>query len=309
MPALGRIFVTPADLGRKVSIRYLLAGVPTDALGILQDWQNGFFFVQTKSLAIKKVPLLNIIAAKVIAPEVSAAWVAAKALQVWRASETQNLGDWILQATGGGTARVNSCLLVGLPNAPIAKSLGEVVAWYQARKQTPLAHLSAPGAFDHELALAGFEKTHLIDFLVKDVVRQRNQMDFAIEDELSERWLNTVNTNNGENRRIDRLTLESGDWVRFLSLQEGGEIIATARIAGVEDFALVTNLFVTEQHRGSGIGQEIMLAVENIAFEFNLKQLWLQVLHTNQAAQNLYHKLQYRHHHQYQYWAYLQNRD
>ncbi|MGA0883128.1 MAG: GNAT family N-acetyltransferase [Candidatus Nanopelagicales bacterium] len=309
MPALGRIFVTPADVGRKVSIRHLIAQIPTDALGALVAWQNGEFLVETKTQEIKKVPFKSVIAAKVISPEVSAAWVQTKALSVWKASETQNLGDWVLQATGGGTSRVNSCLLVGLPNKSIIESLSELIAWYQARNLTPLVHLSSPGLFDEELTQAGFEKTYLIDFLYKQVAPKAQKIDFIIERELQEDWLLTVNRNNGEKRRVDRFTLESGDWVRFLSLKDQGEIIATARIAGVADFALVTNLFVAETHRGKSIAQALMSAVESIAFDFGLKHIWLQVLSTNQAAQSLYKKINYQLHHQYQYWAYSPNRD
>jgi ribosomal protein S18 acetylase RimI-like enzyme len=308
MPALGRIFVTPADIGRKVSIRHLVSQTPTDALGTLIDWQKGEFFVETKTQEIKKVPFKNVIAAKVIIPEFSAAWVQTKALSVWKASETQNLGDWVLQATGGGTSRVNSCLLVGLPNKSIVESLSDLIAWYQARNLTPLAHLSSPGLFDEELAQAGFEKTYLIDFLFKEIAPKAQNTDFIIEHELAEDWFRTVNLNNGEKRKVDRFTLESGDWVRFLSLKDQGKIIATARIAGVADFALVTNLFVAEAHRGKSIAQALMNAVESIAFDFGMKHIWLQVLSSNQAAQSLYKKINYQLHHQYQYWAYSPNR-
>ena len=308
MPALGRIYVTPADLGRKVSIRHLVAGVPTDALGELIDWRDENFYVKSKAQIIKAVPFKNIIAAKVVAPEFSAAWVLTKALEVWRAKESENLGDWILQSTGGGAARVNSCLLVGQPNKSIEESLAELIAWYHARELTPIAHLSAPGVFDRALLKCGFEKTHLIDFLYKDVIPAQVEMNFVVESRLSESWFTAVNKNYGPDRSVERFTLESGSWVRFLSLEKFGTIVATARIAGVEDFALITNLYVDETHRGLGIGQELMKAVENIAFEFKMKKIWLQVMHTNQEAQNLYKKLGYLLHHRYQYWAYLQSR-
>lgn len=308
MPALGQIFLTPADIGRKVSIRYLVNGAATDALGTLLDWQAGVCFVATKTNSIKEVPYKNVIAAKVVAPDVSAAWVQAQALKVWRAQETQKLGDWVLQSSGGATARVNSCLLVGLPKTSIEKSLAEVISWYQERKLTPLVHLSAPGAFDQELAKIGFEKTHLIDFLFKSVTQQQVEINFEIDNTLTEPWLGAIRKNYGDERRIESYTLESGDWVRFLSLREHNEIVATARISGVQDFALVTNLFVNESHRGLGIAQSLMKTIEIIASEFKMKHLWLQVMHSNQPAKKLYKKLQFQPHHQYQYWAYSQNR-
>ena len=308
MPALGRIFVTPADLGRKVSLRHLVAGAPTDALGTLVDWHHGICFVETKNKVIKEVPFENLIAAKVVPPEVSAAWVQSQALKVWRANETQNLGDWVLQSSGNEAARVNSCLLVGSPKTSAEDSLKEVITWYQSRGLTPLAHLSAPGVFDSILEKMGFEKTRLIDFLYKEVTPQKVETNIKIDSALTKEWLAAVNQNNGASRSVERFTLESGDWVRFLSLESQGEIIATARISGVEVFALVTNLFVNESHRGQGIAQALMKSVEQIAFEFNMKHIWLQVLHTNEVAQKLYQKLKFHQHHQYQYWAYSQSR-
>jgi N-acetylglutamate synthase len=309
MPALGRLFVTPADLGRKVSIRYLDHSQLTDALGQLVDWKPGWFFVKNKRDELIKIPISQIVASKVVAPEASAGWVLSMALRVWRASEVESLGDWTLQATGGGTARVNSCLIVGLANIPVANALQKVVSWYQAKNLDPLVHLPAPGVFDEDLKNFGFTKTYLIDFLSKENVSSSIALDFLVEDSLSNAWFEAVNRNNGEGRKVDAITLESGEVTKFISLISNDEIIATARLAVVENFALVTNLWVSQSHRQKSIASEIMKLIENLALEIGVKRTWLQVLNTNRAAQNLYQKIGYQKHHQYQYWAFKSERD
>lgn len=309
MPALGRILVTPADLGRKVSLRYLANNQPTDALGELVGFLDARFLVKTKLNQIKEVNIQNLIAAKVVPPERSAAWVEENALQVWQAHETQTLGDWYLQASGGQSTRVNSCLLVGMPNQEISQGLKSVIEWYQKRELIPTVHLSAPGVFDQALEKAGFTKTRLINFMTKKVSKQKVESSIKISKDLQDDWFEAVNASTHDGRGVSRHTLQSGDWVRYLSVAVDQKIIATARIGAVKDFALITNLWVDPTFRQKGIAQNLMKELENQAFAEGIEQIWLQVLSTNQSAINLYEKLGFNLHHQYQYWAYLVNTD
>lgn len=308
MPALGRLFITPADLGRKVSIRYRSGDQLTDVLGTLINWQDEKFTVLNKHNHEVSVTALDIVAAKVVAPEVSAAWVQSMALRLWQAKDSEQIGDWVLQATGGATSRVNSALLVGLPDNEVDLSLQKVINWYQKRDLMPLVHLSSPGIFDTNLKKLDFKKTHLIDFLTKKTADIKPEIDFIIENSLSSEWLATVNQNNGEGRKVDDFTLKSGDFVRFISLKQANKICATVRISAEAGFALVTNLWVSESLRNQKIAQNLMAAVEQLAASVGLDKIWLQVLHTNQPAQNLYKKIGYQLHHQYRYWAYTTDR-
>lgn len=305
MPALGRLFITPADINKRVTIRYWSDGALTDVLGTLVKYQNGKFTVFTKHEHEVSVPFLKIVAAKVVAPEIGASWVEAMATKVWGATETQLLGDWILQAAGGGASRVNSCLMVGLPNqADPALAIKELINWYQVRNLTPLAQISLPGIYDEYLTKAGFEKIYLIDFLTKLITKAEVNMDFETTPDLSDEWLRVVNQNNGEKRQVDPVTLNSGSFVRFFSFKKADEILATARLAITDGFALVTNLWVSENLRNQGVAQQLMQCVENLAIDAKIDQIWLQVLHSNQPAQALYKKIGYELHHQYCYWAY-----
>jgi N-acetylglutamate synthase len=306
MPALGRLFITPADLNRRVTIRYWSNGELTDVVGILNKWQDHTFTVLNKHGDEIAIPFLDIFAAKVVAPEIGAAWVETSAIKVWRAKETQQLGDWVLQATGGGASRVNSCLMVGFADnaGSIEDSISEIIRWYQERELPPIAQLSTPGIFDQYLIDANFEKTYLIDFLTKPVESKPLANEFKVTTELTADWLMVVNKNNGENRQVDEFTLNSGAFVRFFSHQIDTEIKATARLAIEDGFALVTNLWVDESLRNQGMGQQLMYAVENMAHSLGIDRIWLQVLHSNQPAQALYKKIGYQLHHQYCYWAY-----
>ena len=51
----------------------------------------------------------------------------------WPAVEVERIGDWVLRAAGGFSARANSALLLGDPGAPWDEAVERVVAFYDRR--------------------------------------------------------------------------------------------------------------------------------------------------------------------------------
>ena len=74
MAAIGKLRISPADIGRRVSVRHFDGKNLTDVLGILVswsgDWPTGQLRVRKKDESIQEIISGNIFAAKVIEPEI-----------------------------------------------------------------------------------------------------------------------------------------------------------------------------------------------------------------------------------------------
>jgi len=71
----------------------------------------------------------------------------------WAAAEQQELGDWLLRASGGFTGRANSVLVQGDPGLELPEALAAVRQWYEARGLPALASLAVPA--DASAGVAG----------------------------------------------------------------------------------------------------------------------------------------------------------
>ncbi|MEY3470650.1 MAG: hypothetical protein RLZZ575_1110, partial [Actinomycetota bacterium] len=76
MAAIGRLRISPSDLGRRVSVRHFDGSNLTDTLGILvswtNDWPKGIIQIEKKDNSIEEIVSGNIFAAKVVEPEIGA---------------------------------------------------------------------------------------------------------------------------------------------------------------------------------------------------------------------------------------------
>ena len=62
----------------------------------------------------------------------------------WAAAEQEDLGDWLLRASGGFTGRANSVLVQGDPGLDLPAALAAVQEWYASRGLPALASLALP---------------------------------------------------------------------------------------------------------------------------------------------------------------------
>ncbi len=123
MAAIGRLRISPSDLGRRVSVRHFDGSNLTDTLGILiswtNDWPEGLIKIEKKDKSIQEIISGNIFAAKVIEPEIGALDLERDSETTWVANEKEFLNDWALRFSGNKSARANSCLLDGRPEENI----------------------------------------------------------------------------------------------------------------------------------------------------------------------------------------------
>ncbi len=306
MAAIGRLRISPSDIGRRVSVRHLSGDDLTDVLGNLVswigDWPDGVIKIRKKDDSVQEIVTGKIFAAKVIEPEIGSLDLERDSESTWVPQEKENLGDWVLRFSGNESARANSCRLDGRPQESVDQSLAKIVDWYRARKATAIVQSPKPGGFDEALARNNFlEVAHALYMIAP--VSASDIPEVIIESELTPNWFEAVMASDAKAPRLSKELLVSGSFVRFASMiDQENNIIATGRVSASADIAMVTTVWVAESYRGTGLAKKIMHALSNEVFNIGHKQIVLQVLKSNEAAVGLYQSLGYEIHHDYAYY-------
>lgn len=95
-------------------------------------------------------------------------------------------------------------------------------------------------------------------------------------------------------REAFRLEIEENVCARYIVLREEGRIVAYAGMwLGFDGEAHVTNVAVRKEARRQGYGEAIMNALMQRAADCGMVWMSLECRRSNQAAQNLYHKLNF----------------
>lgn len=218
--------------------------------------------------------------------------------------ETESLGDWVLRFSGNESARANSCRLDGRPENSADESLLKIIDWYKTKKAAAIVQSPKPGAFDEALARNNFVEVAHALYMIANTV-ESNQAQVIIESELSSKWFDAVMAAETKSPRLSKELLVSGSFVRFASIvDEKNKIIATGRVSASQELAMVTTVWVDENHRSKGLAKSIMLALSNEVFKIGHKIIALQVLKSNLPAVGLYESLGYQIHHDYAYYRY-----
>ena len=306
MTTIGRLRICPSDIGRRVSVRFLDADQLTDVLGILDswkgDWPHGLLQVKKKDDSFQEVISGKILAAKVIEPEIGCLDLERESETTWVPNEKENLGDWVLRYSGNESARANSCRLDGRPENSVDESLLKIIGWYKERKAPAFVQSPKPGAFDDGLKRNNFiEIAHAL-YMIADT-QSFVEENVKVESELSDNWLNAALTSENHRARLSKELLKSGEIVKFASVvNQQNEIIAIGRVSITNKLAMVTTVWVSQNHRNKGLGRQIMNTLSNEAFNLGLEKIVLQVLKSNIPAINLYQSLGYQIHHEYGYY-------
>lgn len=306
MSAIGRLRISPSDIGRRITVRYLAGDDLTDVLGHLVswigDWPTGVIGVRKKDESIQEVVTGKIFAAKVIEPEIGSLDLERDSESTWVPNEKEELGDWVLRFSGNESARANSCRLDGRPQDSVDESLKKIVDWYKSKKAAAIVQSPKPGAFDEALARNNFVEVAHALYMIAPTIKSENN-DVIMEQELTSRWFDAAMSSDAKAPRLSKELLVSGDFVRFASIQDQeNKIIATGRVSASPDLAMVTTVWVEESYRGKGLAKKIMNALSNAVYEIGHKQIVLQVLKSNVAAIGLYKSLGYEIHHDYAYY-------
>ncbi|WP_078856544.1 GNAT family N-acetyltransferase [Streptomyces sp. NBRC 109706] len=312
--------ITPADVGKRVSIRTLAepdgrSGRFTDTLGVLTAWRSGVLYVTHRTGRSVRLSESALVAGKVVPPTparrrgIPAAGVrelVAVAARSWPAPETERQGDWLLRAGAGWTRRANSAVPLG-PDAP---DLERLCAWYRDRGLPPRVQLTTGGADADEALVArlaergwhGDAFTALRVGALAPLADREPDPRVRVGRELTDEWL-AANPSALRDRDTARRVLGAGPSVWFALVPAGageppaavGRCVVDGRWAG---FAAIE---VAPEHRRRGLATALMAELARAALAEGASAAYLQVTHDNRAAAALYDRLGFAEHHHYHY--------
>ncbi len=324
--------ITPADVGKRVSVRRRSAGGGagaefTDTVGVLTSWNDGVVAITPKSGESVHIVESSLVAGKVVpaaparrrGPAASFAELAAVTARAWQPVESEPLGDWRLRAAGGFTRRANSALPLGDPGLPLGEAFGRVERWYEERGLPPYIQ-TATGAEGAQEALCAELEGHGWRREVTAEVRIAalapvGDLDVDVSAvRLSrapdEAWLARYQRFSTPGPEVLRV-LGSGPSVWFATVvgDEGGGLgegeglgeapAAIGRCVVDGRWAGFMAVEVAPGHRRRGLATTVMAALARRALDEGASAAWLQVEEDNEGARALYDGMGFAAHHRY----------
>ncbi|MEV6011499.1 GNAT family N-acetyltransferase [Streptomyces sp. NPDC051976] len=316
------IRITPADVGKRVSVRQVLQitdGHPTftDTIGVLASWDAGVVCITRRTGEDVHIAESLLVAGKVVppaparrpprVPSLSAEEIQELASRAWPATETERLGGWTLRSTvdpragrrsEGFTRRANSALVGGGPGRPLDEALAYTVDWYRTRGCTP--YLQLPDSSPYAAELEGRGWVREADTLVRTaslvpLTELPGGAEVALTRTPGPEWLSAYH-------RTGELAEEA------LKVVTGGASVWFATAPGaigrcVVDgpWALFGAVEVAPEHRRRGLATTVMAALARQAYTEGAFAAYLQVEADNDAARALYDGMGFTDHHGYHY--------
>ncbi|MYS19425.1 FR47-like protein [Streptomyces sp. DvalAA-14] len=307
------IRITPADVGKRVSVRQLTEitdGHPmfTDTVGVLASWDAGVVSVTRRTGETVRIAQAALVAGKVVppaparrrsgVPAVSAEELAEIAARAWPAVETARLGGWTLRASGGFTRRANSVLVGGEPGLPVDEALAHVTRWYGERGLTPYLQLADSSPLVPALDRRGWIRE--ADSLVRTA---------PLAPLTSLPGGGEVTVSRGADAGWTAAYHRTGNLAEAaLQVLSGGPSVWFASAPGAIGRAVVDGRWahfgaveVEGPMRRRGLATQVMGALARQAYTEGATAAYLQVEADNAAARALYDRLGFVDHHGYHY--------
>ncbi len=303
--------LTPADVGRRVVVRHLLAdGHATDVLGELESWSATALSLRPRDRTVVDIALAAVVAGKVVparqACDVAVGQLQRIASEGWRALDRDAVGSWELRASRGWSRRCNSVLPVGSPGMALDDALTTVREWYAARGQRSIIQVPLPLCERLDVALdqRGWVAEAPTLVLSTDLDGRRTargagadeQGEVSTSAEPSQAWLSAV----GELPTAAIRVLTGGDNVFASTTSTHGTLLGVARGSRVEQWLGISNVWVAQAHRRQGVATRLMSVLLDGASQ-TARHAYVQVEVDNSAARSLYADLGFAPHHSYVY--------
>ena len=234
----------------------------------------------------------------------------------WRGTEEEWLGDWLLRAAEGFTGRANSALPLGDPGLPLDEALAAVTRWYRARDLPPMivvpTSLQADShgqALDNQLSERMWLTRPGPAFVMVADLPLRVPADGLTADreihrspEPDDAWAARYHYRGQDHLPpVARKVLTSAEQQSFISIRDGGQVLAIARLSLAGGLAGLTAVEVHPGHRRQGLGGAITAAAGDAAGQRGVSRVFLQVEVGNAGARALYQGLGFRDSHRYHY--------
>jgi ribosomal protein S18 acetylase RimI-like enzyme len=294
----------------------------TDLLGVVESWGATSTRVRAEDGTVTEIALRDIVSGKPVPPRaaprmrVSAEQACLLSNASWPAVHVEPLGDWLLRASGGFSARANSVMAVGDPGVPFEAALERVLTFYTDHGLPPWAQVvvgsptadrftdagwvtARPGEADSEFQVAAVaQAVRAVHRLLPDPAPPVD-----VGTTLSPAWL--ANDDRARSHHAEAVAvLEGPQDVAFVGVPGGdGALRAKGRVACDGDWAGITDVWVSPDHRRRGLSLVVLAALLGWAAERGATTAYLQVRGDNAPALGLYRSLGFRTHHTYRYLA------
>jgi ribosomal protein S18 acetylase RimI-like enzyme len=237
----------------------------------------------------------------------------------WRGTEEEWFGDWLLRAGGGFTGRANSALALGDPPLPLDAALAAVTGWYHSRGLPPQIavplSLDASGArdeLDAELAARNWSVRPGVAFVMAAGLPlggsrvgdagDIGDRELRVSDEPDDGWLATYHYRGAESLpAVAMRVLTSCEDQAFVSLRDGDDVLAIARLSVAAGWAGISAVEVHPDYRRRGLGIVITAAACGVAESRGVPAVFLQTEVRNAAARALYERIGFSYTHRYHY--------
>jgi GNAT superfamily N-acetyltransferase len=314
--------ITPADVGKRVSVRRLTDTLPgtekfTDTVGVLTSWDKGVLVITRRTGESVRIPESSLVAGKVVppaparrrGPAADFEELARVTARAWQPVESERLGEWELRASSGFTRRANSVLPLGDPGLPLDEALARVRTWYAARDlpayiQTATGAAGTQEQLCAELEARGWRREVSAEVRIgalapvgdldADVSRVR------LARSVDEPWLQRYQRFAVPGPHVLKV-LGSGPSVWFASIQGAADAPPAAIGRCVIDgrWAGFMAVEVDPAQRRQGLATIVMTALARRALEEGASAAWLQVESDNDGALALYEGMGFATHHHY----------
>ena len=332
-PGLG-----PHLIGQRVVVRRIVRGETgpsggpalTDLLGVMESWASGVTTVRAESGQVSAILIEDIVSGKPVPPRpsarqrVSAKEAERRATLSWPPLLTSPLGEWLLRASEGYTARANSVLAVGDPGLPFESAVEKVRAFYAAHELPAWAQVVVDSETQRGFDSAGWLPARPGE---ADTVFQIGSVSMALRNLRRGGPAVRRSVVTGSKAGPDWLAddehalahgqaaldvLEGPDEVAFASLAAGGElrtdgpggtgaVIAKGRAAYARDWTGISNIWVSPSHRREGLAVDMIGVLLEWGAERGASTAYLQTRGDNSGALALYARLGFVTHHAYRY--------
>jgi ribosomal protein S18 acetylase RimI-like enzyme len=307
----------PYDVGHRVVVRRRAGQrgtrpVFSDVLGELVELTETEITIRTMERLVR-VPLDEVTHAKRVPQR--RRLTATEALERiaaagWPAPEQAHLGEWLLRAAGGWTARGNSALPIGDPGRTLLEAVDAVEVWYHDRGLPPKITVADPvgGRLTAELTRRSW--TPAPPTLVQTAPLRTEDQDHSgvrLDTTPPEAWFTAVAGYKGALSESARRILAGVPLARYAGIYaDDGSPLAVGRgvIADADRRWLGISLVTVDPaRRRHGLGRAVVGALRRWAVEAGARDAYLQVEEHNAAAVAMYAGLGFTTHHTYVTWT------
>ncbi len=312
-----RMDVGPADVGRRLSIRYRTEGLRQEAevVGLLFRWTGGLvdatLRIRRRNGTEMGIKVRDIIAMRVVPPEASAYSMMRLAQDGWPPMESEDLGTWQMRASCGATSRANSVRVGGPPPQNLRTTLAKVAKWYSGWGLVPKLQLTTPSGMDSDLAEHGWTDSRWSRLMIGSVPlvlemtsesRFRDDLDVTIADDPDEEWLQVIFDYDERTRPEYRRGFDNGHPGAFVYCRDSeGRLLGIGHCALLGTWCNATTIRTSPQARREGIATAVTGKLARWAAEAGARNWFLQFYEDNSAALNFYERLGFTTHHRYEY--------